>query len=144
MGAPRTWFDDTVDASFSDLVREAFQPLLTEHGFVVVGADAHEVVLESPRLRSRARLSSRGELNVSVVPTASPESLGWSYSGMVGRASIKRLLELALEQMVSDPRILVGDAAFYERLASERRAEAEAFNAYAEGKGPRPNRGELP
>jgi hypothetical protein len=134
----------TVDASFSDLVREAFQPLLTEHGFVVVGADAHEVVLESPRLRSRTRLSPRGELDVSVFPKDTPEWVGWSYSGMVGRASIVRLLELALEQMVSDPRILVGNGAFYEQLASERKAEAEAFTTYAEGKGPRPRRGELP
>ncbi len=125
-------------------MREAFELLLTEHGFVLVGADVHEVVLESPRLRSRAVLSPRGELDVSVGPKASPDWVGWSYSGMVGRASVKRLLELAVEKMVSDPRILRGDAVFYEELAEERRAEAEAFTAYAEGTGPRPKRGELP
>ncbi len=133
-----------MDESFPDLVREEFLSLLAERGFVVVQAEADEVMFESPRLRSRARLSPRGELDVSVFPKDSPEWNGWSYSGMVGRASVKRLLELALEQMVSEPRILLGDAAFYEQLASERRAEAGVFTSYAEGKGPRPSRGELP
>ena len=65
LGTPRTWFDDTVYASFSG-AHEAFQPLLTEHGFVVVGAEVHEAVLESPHLRSRASLSFHGELDVSI------------------------------------------------------------------------------
>ena len=41
----------------------------------------------------------------------------WSYTGMVGTASVGRLLEIALAKMDADPEILGGDTAFYERLA---------------------------
>jgi hypothetical protein len=133
-----------VDASFPDLVREQFALLLSEHDFVVVEAAADEVVLESPRLRTRAVLSPRGELDVHVFPKGSQEWEGWSYSGMVGRASVKRLLALALENLLEDPRIVAGDPAFFERLASERKAESEALTAHAEGKGPRPSKRRLP
>jgi hypothetical protein len=133
-----------VNEPLPDLAREEFQTLLAEHGFVMVRAEANDVVLESPRLRCRARLSPTGELDLSVCPKGSPEWHGWSYHGMVGRASVQRLLELALEQMLLDPRILVGDEVFYDQLASDRKAGAEAFTAYAQGKGPRPKRGNIP
>jgi hypothetical protein len=133
-----------VDASFPHLVRQKLGPLLTEHGFVALAEDAHQVVLESPALRVVAVLDPRGEVEVRVSLKETPDWQGWSYSGMVGRAPVERLLELALQQLQEEPRVLSGDVAFFERLAAERQAESEAWTAYYGGTGPRPGRRDLP
>jgi hypothetical protein len=108
-----------VDAFLPDLVSEKFAPLLTEHGFVVVEQAADAVTLESNRLRVLAVFDPRGELDVSVALRDSEDWTGWQYTGMVGRAPVERLLELGLDQMRSDPRILSGDVPFFERVAAE-------------------------
>ena len=63
---------------------------------------------------------------------------------MVGRASVARLLEMALDRLQEEPRILAGDSAFFEQLAAERQAESEAWTAYYGGTGPRPGKRRLP
>lgn len=133
-----------MDSSFPDLVQEKFGPLLTEHGLVVAAEDAHQVVLESLRLRAVVVIDPRGELEVRVCLKEYPDWQGWSFSGMVGRASVELLLELSLEQLKEEPRILAGDTAFFERLAAERQAESEAWTAYYGRTGPRPGRRRLP
>jgi hypothetical protein len=138
------WFHGFVDLFLADLVREKFAPLLAEHGFVVVEQAADAVTLESSRLRVLAVFDPRGELDVSVALRDSEDWMGWQYTGMVGRASVERLLELALDQMQGDPRILAGDAVFFEHVATERRAKSEAWAAFASGHGPRPSRRRLP
>lgn len=127
-------------ASFPELVRDKFAPLLTAHAFTVIEETTYEVVLESPLRQAVAVFDPRGELDVRVFPKGSENWEGFSYSGMVGRASVERLLEIALEQMLADPRILEADAGFYERLAAERRLDAEAWTAYYGGEAPRPGR----
>lgn len=67
----------------------------------------------------------------------------WTYTGMVGTASVARLLEIAVEQMSADPAILRGDQAFYEQLGAEKRRQSEEWTAYYAGKVPQP-RGRLP
>lgn len=133
-----------VSTPFADLVRERFALLLEEHAFTIVEESAHEVVLESPGLRMRAALDPRGEVDVYVAQKGAHDWEGWRYSGMVGLASVDRLLELAREHLLEDPRILAGDETFFERLADKRRAESQALTAFAEGKGPRPGDRKLP
>ena len=64
-------------------------------------------------------------------------------SGMVGRPSPARLLQLAAEKLRTNEAALNGDRAYYARLGAERRRESEAWTAYYEGKAPQP-RGKLP
>lgn len=133
------WFDGGVaSVSFVNQVLEKFHPLLTQSGFGLVDHNEHVVTLESSVLRVLAVFDPRGEVDVDVFPKQSAHSAGWSYTGLVGRASVARLLEIALEQMQADPRILGGDPDFYASLASERQADAEAWTAYYSRTGPRP------
>ena len=63
---------------------------------------------------------------------------------MVGRASLARVLELALEQLRTDHAVLSGATAFYDDLAASTMKKLRAYTRWAEGKGPRPNGGRLP
>ena len=98
-----------VDERFPTLVRQTLIPVLARHGFEVTSEDTCCVETVSQRLQARAVFDPRGELDVEVFPLGFQTWAGWSFTGMVGRASLKRLLELAVEQMQSDPRILEGD-----------------------------------
>lgn len=60
---------------------------------------------------------------------------GWSYSGMVGRASVSRLLELALAEMQAEPAVLRGDINFYGELAERQSACSQEWTAYYSGRG---------
>lgn len=85
-----------------------------------------------------------GEVEVRAFRLASADPYEiWIYTGMVGRASVDRLLEIALEQMRANPAILSGDQAYYVGIGIERRQRAKAWTAYYEGKGPQPT-GKLP
>lgn len=66
------------------------------------------------------------------------------YTGMVGKASVSRLLEIALAEMRADPAILCGDPEFYDALAQEKRASAHAWTEFYAGHGPRPVTRHLP
>lgn len=85
-------------------------------------------------------LDPRGEVDIDVFRTGSERLYGWSYTGIVGRASAGRLLEIALQQMREEPAILRGDAEFYTALAINHKARAEALTEYYAGRGPRPGR----
>jgi hypothetical protein len=64
----------------------------------------------------------------------------WTCSGMVGTASVERLLELASEAMRAEPTVLRADARFYDKLAVEQAKEsAERTKCYS-GRGRRPRR----
>jgi hypothetical protein len=64
----------------------------------------------------------------------------WSFTGMAGRASLERLLELAGEAMRAESAVLEDDTGFYERLAAEQEKDSAERTAYYSGKGPRPRR----
>ena len=86
----------------------------------------------------------RGEVDVSVSPRNREWPQRWSYAGMVGRASVGRLLELALVDMIAEPAILAGDPDFYERLGMGNAASSHAWTEYYAGRGPRPGDKHLP
>ena len=130
--------------SFANAVRDKLAFLLTEHGFRVVHEDAHCVRLESVSLCAEAVWDPRGEVTISVFQRGYRDSGTWSYTGMVGRASIPRLLEIAAERIRAQEQMLLGDDAFFEILAEEQRQASEALTAYYSRKGPRPRTGQLP
>jgi hypothetical protein len=63
---------------------------------------------------------------------------------MVGRASVARLLEIAAEQLLAEPRVLGVDHGYLDQLAANAQADSEAWTAFYSGQGPRPTTGRLP
>lgn len=106
----------------------------------MVEADDDRVVLTSANTRIVVVYDPRGQVDVAVSPHGREPWQGWSYTGMVGTASVSRLLEIALMRMQAEPAILRGDTAFYEALAKRTTANAEAWTAFYAGRGPRPGR----
>lgn len=125
------------------LVRDKWSSLLRQD-FEITDEDTYRVVLESPAAQVIAVHDPRGEVDVSVTPRDREWPQRWSYSGMVGRASVGRLLELALAEMRAEPAILDGDLDFYERLGMENQASSHAWTEYYAGRGPRPGETHLP
>jgi hypothetical protein len=121
------------------LAREKWSSLLAE-GFEIVEEDPHMLLLRSSIVSVRAMLDPRGEVDVDVFRTGSDRLYGWSYTGIVGRASVGRVLEIAHAQMTEEPAILRGDAEFYEALATQNKARAQAMTEYYAGRRPRPGR----
>ena len=109
--------------SLSELVREKWSSLLAA-GFAITSEDHGIVGLASSTVQIVAAHDPRGEVDVQVFPRDAERHEGWSYTGMVGTASVGRLLEIALAKMRADPAILGGDAAFYARLAQATRASS--------------------
>jgi hypothetical protein len=126
------------------LVRDKWSSLLDEGGFDIVEEESHQVIVQSTSLQVVVVHDPRGEVDVYAFPRGVARYDGWTYSGMVGRASVARLLEIALTEMRSDPAILRGDASYYARLAEENQASRKAWTAYYAGQGPRPSRRWLP
>jgi hypothetical protein len=133
------WFDGRVTEGLGALVREKWASLLAEE-FEIAEEDPHRVSLKSSVVNVRAVLDPRGEVDIDVFRTGSERLYGWSYTGIVGRASVGRLLEIALARMREEPAILRGDADFYEELAITKKAKAHALAEYYAGRGPRPGR----
>lgn len=69
---------------------------------------------------------------------------GWTYTGMVGNASVSRLVQLAVERLQGEPAVLAGDRAFYEELAARKRQASQEWTAHYSRKGSRPKTGWLP
>jgi hypothetical protein len=133
-----------VEDTFPELARREFSVLTQDNGFQVVAEDRHHVRFESQAVGVEVWHDSRGEVEVRVSPLdATDRNATWTCTGMVGTASVARLLEIAVEQMSADPAILSGDREFYERLAAENRCLSEAWTAYYAGNGPQPT-GKLP
>lgn len=131
--------------SFADLVRYKWAVLTAQHGFAVVSEDQHQVVLDGAALRIVAMHDPhRGEFIAEVHPHGRESWQGWTYAGMVGTASLPRLLELALQEMHADPMVLSGGPEFYDALAERAQADAEQWTAYHSGTGPRPGRTSTP
>lgn len=130
-----------MERDFLSLAAAILAPALTEHGFTLVETRGrHTVVFDSTRLRASFTYDPRGELDVDVYLIGTQHWEGWTYCGMVGRAPLERLLELALIEMFADPRTLSGDASYYEHLAVENAARRAELTAYYSGNGPKPGR----
>ncbi len=131
--------------SFVDEVRDKFAFLLTDHAFHVTRDDpAGVVLLESPTLCVEAVSDPRGEVAVNVYRLGKREHGMWAWAGMVGRASVPRLLEIAAERLREDGEVLNADAAYYDNLAADQHAASVMWTAYYSGRGPRPNTRHLP
>lgn len=102
------------------------------------------MVLESAAVRVVAIHDPRGEVDVTVAPLGADWRKRWFYSGLVGTASVGRLLEIALAKMRAEPAVLEGDPHFYERLGADNEANAHEWAEYHAGRGPRPGDGYLP
>lgn len=134
----------SVAETFPEMARRQLAFLIREHGFSVVAEDHQHIRLESRSLGLEAWHDPRGEVEVRVFRLDAADNYErWTYSGMVGAASLSRLLEIAGEQMSANPAVLRGDQAFYQHLGAENRRLSEAWTAYYAGKGPQP-RGKLP
>jgi hypothetical protein len=125
------------------LVREKWAALLAER-FDITQEDPHRVELESPNLDLLVVHDPRGEVEVRAFRPGTDQHNGWSYTGMVGRADVGRLLDIALGEMRADPAILAGDVAYYEAMARDKAATAQAWTEYYARRGPRPGDRHLP
>lgn len=132
------------EGPFEDAVTSKLAFLLSEYGFRVTEASEHIVLLETPALCVQAAWDPRGEVAVNVFQRGQRDAGMWSFNGMVGRASVERLLELAGDAMRAEPAILEADPGFYERLATEQKKKSAEWTAYHSGTGPRPRSGKLP
>jgi hypothetical protein len=128
-----------VTDALCQLLREKWASLLDE-GFELIEERSGVVLLKSSKVSVRVVLDPRGELDVDVFPTGTEPHHGWAYTGIVGRASVGRLLEIALAQMRSEPAILAVEADFYDALAAEKTLRAHEMTEYYAGRGPRPGR----
>lgn len=135
----------SLEDAFSDVVRRELAFLFDEHGFRMTEANSHVVLLMSPALGVQAVWDPRGEVYVAVFRReAGVPAEGWSWTGMVGKASVPRLLEMAGERMRAESWVLAADAAKYEELAIRKRRESREWTDYYSRKGPRPRSGHLP
>ena len=106
---------------------------------------ATTLFVSSLHLVVEAWLDPRGEVLVKLSQLGDEDPYAtWTCSGMVGRASVPRLLELAAEQLRGEDALLNADAASFERLAARQRQLAQQWTAYYAGTGPRPETGKLP
>jgi len=132
-----------MDDALGDLVSREWAVLMAEHRLRSIHEDDWRVSLRSDLLAITI-VHDRGELSVSAfLPTGSAAE-GWLYEGMVGKASEARLLQIAAERLVEDPRLLRGDPGFFEEVAFERRRLSKEWTAYYSREGPRPRTGHLP
>lgn len=137
------WLDVRMAEDLGALIREKWASVLAD-GFEIIEERTDVVELRSSEVCIRAVLDPRGEIDVDAYPLGGDRYQGWAYTGVVGRATAGRLLEIALEQMHSEPAILRGDVTFYRALARQRAAEAHALTQFYAGRGPNPRRGLLP
>ena len=105
----------------------------------------HVVRLQSPTLGAQATVDPRGEVAIEVYRLGHEDPFDrWTWSGMVGRASLTRVLEIAMERLQADEAVLRGDSTYFDQLAMENKRISEEWTAYYAGKGPRPQTGKLP
>jgi hypothetical protein len=136
--------DAIVATDLGSLVRSEWASLIADHGFRVISEDAFTVILHGDKVGIIVA-RDRGELAVSAFLLSDGEpSFGWQYEGMVGKASEPRLLQIAMDRLVEDPRILAGDPSLYEQISQTTHRLAREWTDYYARKGPRPKTGRLP
>jgi len=131
------------DGPFLDVVADKLAFLMSEHGFQVTEVSEHVILLDNIALSVEGVWDPRGEVDVNVFRRGQRAAGMWSYIGMVGKASVGRLLELAGDAIRAEPCVLQADTTFYDNLAVEQKKRSIEWTAYYSRKGPRP-RGKLP
>jgi len=128
----------------ADAVRDRLGDLFPCERFRVEESTTGLLVLQSTDLECRFTLSPRGEFEVTVAPRGTASWKGWVYAGLVGRTDLRRLLEIAGEEVRAEPRILAADPGYYADLARQREQEQAEYNRGATAKGADPNVGTSP
>ena len=121
--------------------------LVRDLGFEVVSIEDERVRFESGAVAVTltAYRSEGGQVDIRVARLGyetAVETL--SLSGMVGTASLSRVVDLLAERLKEAEDALRGDQAYFERLAGEQRRLADEWTAYYAGRGSRPQTGKLP
>ena len=129
--------------SLGALVRSRWETLLSGD-FELTQEEPGRLLLDSERVSVVVAVSPRGEVDVTVMPRGSEWPRQWSWSVMVGHADIARLLDLALDEMLAEPKVLAGDTDLYDRLTDANQAKSRALTSRAEGKTPTPDQRRLP
>lgn len=119
-------------------------PLLDAHGLRRSSDDGSLATFENDVVRLQVAFDPRGEVDLRVARRSCPTAGVWTFTGIVGRASVTRLLELAAEELVAEPKVLSGDPAYFDALASAQADESAQWTAYYSRRGPRPKTGQLP
>jgi hypothetical protein len=121
--------------------------VVEEFGFRIAESGREVVRFESPSVVVIASFydGEGGQLDVTAQrANETDRHASLILGGMVGRASVARVLQIAAEKLRANEPALQGDESYYRRLGEERRRESEAWMAYYAGKGPRPATGRLP
>lgn len=120
---------------FPEAVRRQLAPLLNDHGFRLVSESDHLMRFESETMGAEAMFDPRGEVGLEVFRLGREAPWErWTYSGMVGRASVPRLLKIASEQLQAEGAVLRREPAFFDQLAAEKWRLTEEWTAYYAGK----------
>jgi hypothetical protein len=141
----RKWFDRRVpDDDFPLLVRQELVVFI-DRGFRVVREESHLVRLESQDVAVEAKLDPREGVELKAMRLGE-EGLHqrWTYSGQVGRANVRRLIQIGRDRLQEAPLAVAGDQLFYEELTSRQAATSNAWTEFYARKGPQPRPGPLP
>lgn len=135
-----------MEPRFADDVLREFAFLVEEHGFRLLNATEQEVRFESPSVTVTASYWPN-EYQVDVIAALVDGRDMYDrlvLSGMVGRASPARLLEIAAEKLRGNTAVLTGDRAYYEQLGDKERRESQAWTDFWAKEGPDPRPRKLP
>jgi len=131
--------------SFQAAARRELAYLVDDCGFHIVTDEAQRVRFESARVSVTATFDPRGEIELDVAELGREREFGkLALTGMVGRASVARVVQLLAGRLRANTLALRGDSAYFQRLREEQLAESERWTAYYAGRGPRPSTGHLP
>lgn len=126
-------------------VRREFAFLFQDYSFRLIRESEAVVRVESDLVGIEVRSDPREGVEVEAFRLGH-ESIHeiWRYNGMIGRASVPRLLQIAGERLRSAPGVLEGDPDVYERLTADQIANSEAWTRFYSGTGKQPRTGMLP
>jgi len=120
----------------------AFQPaalrelayLVDEYGFHIVTDTAQCVRFESARVSVTVAFDLRGEIDLVVTELEREQEFGTlRLTGMVGRASAARVVQLLAGRLRAKTSALRGDRPYFQRLAEEQLERSEQWTAYYAG-----------
>jgi hypothetical protein len=132
-------------AAFVEAVEREFVFLIEERGFELAAASDEGVRFISPFVEVwLSYYPSEWQVDLAASPIGADDPYTrFVWSGMVGRASVERLVQLAVAALLANESALSGDGPYYRELGAAQRREAEAWTAFYAGHGPQPT-GTLP
>jgi hypothetical protein len=134
-----------MNSPFADAVEHEFAFLIDDRDFRLATASGEVVRFASPRVEVQLSYHpSEQQVDLAAYPVGERDPYTrFVWRGMVGRASVERLVQLAAAALRANEPALSGDDAYYRELGAEQRQDAEAWTAFCAGQGPQPT-GQLP